>query len=283
MGYMHIANLYKDQRILEFRTCYALEKVHGTSAHVRWKEGALGFSSGGEKHERFVGLFDEEKLTEGFKSLAHEKVVIYGEAYGGKQQGMRDTYGADLCFIAFDVRIGDFWLDVPNAVQVAESLGFEFVPWEKGPAEIEWLDSQKDRPSRVAQLRGMGDDKKSEGVVLRPPFEVTLNNGERVICKHKRDDFSETRTARKVDPEKLQVLEDAKEIALEWITDMRLSHVLDGLPQPHGMEQARDLIRAMIEDVEREGEGEIVMSREANKAIASRTMVLFKARLKESI
>ena len=30
MGYMHIDNLYKDQRILQFKECYALEKIHGT-------------------------------------------------------------------------------------------------------------------------------------------------------------------------------------------------------------------------------------------------------------
>ncbi len=29
MGYMHIDNLYKDQTILMFRECYALEKIHG--------------------------------------------------------------------------------------------------------------------------------------------------------------------------------------------------------------------------------------------------------------
>ncbi len=35
MGYLHIDNLYKNQTIRLFRECYALEKVHGTSAHVR--------------------------------------------------------------------------------------------------------------------------------------------------------------------------------------------------------------------------------------------------------
>ena len=38
MGYRHIDNLYKDQRILLFRECFALEKIHGTSAHVSWTE-----------------------------------------------------------------------------------------------------------------------------------------------------------------------------------------------------------------------------------------------------
>lgn len=38
MGYMHIDNLYKNQDMLIFRECYALEKIHGTSAHVSWKD-----------------------------------------------------------------------------------------------------------------------------------------------------------------------------------------------------------------------------------------------------
>lgn len=39
MSYMHIDNLYKSQTLLMFRECYALEKIHGTSAHVMWKDG----------------------------------------------------------------------------------------------------------------------------------------------------------------------------------------------------------------------------------------------------
>ena len=53
MAYLHIDNLYKNQEILMFKECYALEKIHGTSAHVGFKEGAIHFFSGGENHERF--------------------------------------------------------------------------------------------------------------------------------------------------------------------------------------------------------------------------------------
>ena len=34
MAYQHIDNLYKNQDILKFKECYALEKIHGTSASV---------------------------------------------------------------------------------------------------------------------------------------------------------------------------------------------------------------------------------------------------------
>ncbi len=37
MGYMHIDNLYKNQEILMLKECYAMEKIHGSSAHISWK------------------------------------------------------------------------------------------------------------------------------------------------------------------------------------------------------------------------------------------------------
>ena len=84
MGYMKIQNLYKAQGILLFRECYALEKIHGTSAHVAWDGKDIRFFSGGAKHDAFVGLFDEPALVEAFQTLGCDSVVVYGEAYGGK-------------------------------------------------------------------------------------------------------------------------------------------------------------------------------------------------------
>ena len=71
MGYLHIDNLYKNQTIMIFRECYALEKVHGTSAHISFKEGQLHFSAGGEKHDNFVKLFDAEHVRAGFAGGRH--------------------------------------------------------------------------------------------------------------------------------------------------------------------------------------------------------------------
>jgi len=36
MAYLDIDNLYKEQRILMFKECYAMEKIHGTSAHLSY-------------------------------------------------------------------------------------------------------------------------------------------------------------------------------------------------------------------------------------------------------
>ena len=218
MGYLHIDNLYKNQTIRLFRECYALEKVHGTSAHVRWSKGALTFYAGGEKHENFVALFDGAALTGAFQKLGRDEVIVYGEAYGGKQQGMRHTYGDKLCFIAFDVKIDDAWLNVPSMDRLVAGLGLEVVPWRKVSTDLEPLDAERDLPSEVAVRRGITEPREREGVILRPLIEMTLNNGERVIVKHKGDKFRETAKPRPVvDADKLAVLTQAQEIAVQRI------------------------------------------------------------------
>ena len=279
MGYLHIANLYKHTEILLFRECYALEKIHGTSAHVAWKDGKVHFFAGGSKHGTFLTLFDAAELEARFTALGHDSVFVYGEAYGGSIQRMSGAYGLDQRFVAFDVKIGTSWLAVPNAEDVATKLGLEFVHYEKVSTDLEAINAQRNADSVQAVRNGMGPGKMREGVVLRPLFEFTTNDGSRLIVKHKRDDFKETKTPREVDPEKLKILSEASAIADEWVTDERLRHVLDKLPQGLGIEGTGQVIKAMVEDVLREAEGEIVDSKVARKAISSRAVSLFKEHL----
>jgi hypothetical protein len=292
MGYMKIDNLYKNNQIMEFKRCYALEKVHGTSAHVQWSKGKLSFYSGGESHDPFVALFDQERLTEFFKSKEyHEDCVvrIHGEAYGGKQQGMSKTYGPKLYFIVFDVAIGSLWLDVPKAEEYALQLGLEFVPYELVPTEVDALNHERDRDSIVAIRRGMGEGHIREGVVLRPPFEVRNNGGGRCMSKHKRDEFREHKTPRTVlnmSAEDLLVLHKAEQIADEWCVPMRLEHVIGKLTVDGVEPEMKDIprvIEAMIEDIYVEGKDEIVEGREVRKAIGTKTVNLFKQRLAKKI
>lgn len=60
MGYMKIPNLYRPeaQAVLAFREVYALEKVHGTSAHLTWDGEKLTVFPGGEKLEKLLEFFD---------------------------------------------------------------------------------------------------------------------------------------------------------------------------------------------------------------------------------
>lgn len=282
MGYLHIGNLYKAQDILLFRECYALEKIHGTSAHVGWKDGVIRFFSGGVKHGHFKAVFDVEDLVKKFTALDVPDIVIFGEAYGGKIQGMKDIYGPDLRFVVFDVKINKLWLAVPQMDQVARELGFEVVDWVKISTELEAIDMERDRPSIQAERNGCGSDKLREGIVLRPPIEVTKNNGERIIAKHKGEAFAERVHTPKVKPDKLEVMTKANAIAEEWVTEMRLSHVLDRIGATE-IEQTRQVIEAMVEDVEREAAGEIITSNDVRRAICSRAAKMFKARLQAAL
>jgi hypothetical protein len=316
MGYLHINNLYKEQTILLFKECYALEKIHGTSAHIIFNPpvtptstGRLTFFAGGESHTKFLSLFDEGKLLQAFNDLgvpSDKSVTVYGEAYGGSQQGMSHTYGPALKFIVFDVQIGNCWLNVPDAEQVTKKLGLEFVHYVKVSlvkatlnalgimiveTSLSGVDQQRDACSVQSVRNGVttaedymaGKGKKREGVVLRPLIEVTMNNGERVICKHKGDEFKETATPRKVvDPERLNILEKANDIANEWVTKNRLEHVLQKLPV-HCMEKMTEIIAAMQEDVMREAKGEIVEGLAVNKAISRKTVEMYRNFLKSQI
>ena len=58
MGYMHLVNLYRDARILDLKKVWALEKIDGTSAHIRWSNGKVSLFSGGSKMANFEKLFD---------------------------------------------------------------------------------------------------------------------------------------------------------------------------------------------------------------------------------
>ena len=258
--------------------------VHNTSAHVAWRDGHVTLSSGGENAARFAALFDIEKLTSLFTDkFGAETITVYGEAYGGKCQRMSATYGKELRFVAFEVRIDKSWLSVPKADECAASLGLDFVPYAEVSTDIEALDAERDRDSEQAIKNGIGAGHKREGIVLRPLLEVTLNNGNRVIAKHKRAEFQERASPNvPLDPSKREMLESAQAIADEWVTAMRLTHVLDSLSAARGGDVRWDVsdtgavIHAMVEDVCREAAGEIRDSKPAHRAIGSKTARMYK-------
>lgn len=284
MGYADIENLYKNQEVLLFKEVYATEKIHGTSANIHWKDNNLTFFSGGEPHGKFVALFDQEVLKAKFLATGEPEIKVHGEAYGGKCQGMSETYGKDLKFCAFDVKVGESWLSVPQAHELATSLGLEFVAYDLIPATLEALDAHRALPSVQAKRNGILEDRVREGDVLRPPIEIRKNNGGRIVAKYKNAEFEETSKPRKVvDSAKLAVLQEANAIADEWVTPMRLTHVLDALAGTHGREMKIEdtglVIRAMLADIQKESTGEIAWSTEAEKIVNRAAAVLFKGRI----
>jgi len=309
MSYMHIDNLYKAQDVLLFKEVYAMEKIHGTSAHVTIKPGpvslvdghadpAISFFSGGSKHENFIKLFNAQAMLDKYVEIygpAGPELTIFGEAYGGKLQGMKETYGPDLKFIAFEVKFNDKWQTVLSAELIAGYFGCEFVHWVFIPTDLSAIDDARDAESVQAVRNGMGHGKMREGIVLRPFIELTKNNGARIIAKHKRPEFCETRTKREVKPEKAVAEANAKKIAEEWVTHNRMEHVVDALvsggkfPKTEegnfeiGIESTGFVIKAVVDDVVREAGEEIMDSKEARKAIGARAAQMFKTALAEQL
>jgi len=283
MSYLKILNLYKNPDIFLFKEVWADEKCHGTSQNISYKNNQLSFFAGGEKHENFVNLFNQEQLLEAFNKLGHQEITVYGEGAGGKQQGMKDTYGSKLIFVAFDVKIGDCWLNRPNAEEVVNVLGLQFIPYVKCSTDITELDRERDAPSVLAKRVGITEDKPREGIVIRPLIELRKNNGERIIAKHKGEKFRETKSPRPVDMDRFKVLEDAQKIAEEWVTPARLKNILSHFPEDIDIKSTGTIIKTMVEDVKREAGTEIVFSGDAEKAISKSAALLFKKHLQSKI
>lgn len=299
MSYQHIPNLYKDPTLLAmFRRVYALEKIHGTSAHMAWKQEAkiLHLSPGGGSATKFAAMFDLDELKAKLVELIGKDCTIYGEYYGGDGaagQKMSGTYGQVAKFIAFDIEVQGVdsegspkacWLSVPQANDLATKLGLEFVHYEEIEATVEAVNAARDADSVQAIRNGMGSGHKREGVVLHPLVELTKNNGDRLLFKHKRAEFVERQNEPEpgVDLERMAILEDAQAVANEWVVPMRLAHVLDKLSPPAvSIRDTGRVVRAMTEDVTREAAGEIVVSRDTITAIGRKTAELFHSHLKE--
>lgn len=288
MGYLHIDNLYKRPDILELGRLYAMEKIHGTSAHIRFRDGKLTFFSGGVQHHDFVPIFNGSYLETAMASFGFNDITVFGEAYGGKCQGMRHVYGDELRFVAFDVKANNDWLIVPLADALVKFLKLDFVDYVQISSTMEAIDAERDKPSTQAKKNGMGDNHIREGVVLRPLIELVDERGNRIIAKHKRPEFSEVKTPRKVSSDELKKIKAGEAVAEEYVTQMRLQHVLDraqaAINAVKGLDGNKNLditdtkyvIDMMVEDIYREAKGEIEESKEVSDAIRRRSAGMYK-------
>ena len=308
MGYMKkIENLYRcPKMLLEHDVLYALEKVHGTSTHITWNGSGFRFFAGGANHEAFLALFDEAQLEMNiinhittFSRLAcrhpnkdvwdllvenNNTFTLYGEGYGGKLLKMRNVYG-DLKFIGFDVKIGDTWLDVPDAEIFFRLIGLDFVQYTLVNTDIPSINHARDMASVVANKAGMGKNHVREGIILRPLKEYNATNGKRVMAKHKTKEYSETSTYRELDETVMKMWSDCAEVAQEWVTKERLNHVLSKLftvdEVPFIIDTSK-VCKAMLDDIKAESTGEIEWSRETEIEIFKRTGSFFREYLEQS-
>lgn len=294
MGYRKIPNLYRPEisDILEEPELYAMEKIHGTSAHIRYhSDGTLSFSAGGASHQQFIDLFDQTALLDNLNKAIKRRyweaksLVVYGEAYGSKINAQTWRYGKPLRFVAFDVYTtsewgNELWLAVPDADLLVQELGLEFVHYEVVSSKLADLDAARDKPSTQAKRNGIEGDQPTEGVVLRPLTEKPARNFDRMMAKHKRKEERETKTDFQPG-DKVAVYEAAQAIAQEWVTEERLNHVIQKvcLDQAPSVKHFQSIVNGMVDDVITEGGQMLVDTPEARKAIGAKAAKLFKTRL----
>jgi len=296
MNYQHINNLYNNREIIEnFKKVYALEKIDGTSASIEFFQDNLNekydylLKPGSGSLAKFTRLTEEvvDRLFQKFPFTKEElRVTVYGEFYGGKIRHGSRRYGPEEKFVAFDVELNGVWLDVDSAKKFCDEIGQEFVHYELVDTEIDILEALCKAPSVQAKRNGITEDVPREGIVLRTYKTLIKNNGDRVCAKHKNPKYRETVKKRELSQEKLDVLNEAEEVANEWVTEMRFNHVSDHL-KARGVEESTEntveFMKGMLEDIKREGSQEIKFSSPVNRAINTATAKMLKARLVKTL
>jgi len=125
--------------------------------------------------------FPDDRFTEG------DYVIIYGEAYGGKiREGGR--YSEDVRFIAFDIKVADWYLTRSVARDICEKMGLQFVPY-KGKMTLKEAEEMvmEGFVSEVSEDRTL----LAEGLVLTPCCELRNRKGDRIIVKIKHKDYKQ--------------------------------------------------------------------------------------------
>jgi hypothetical protein len=171
------------------------EKVDGTNIRIMWDGSTLRF--GGKTDNAQIPAFLYDKLSELFKPEHMEEqfpddsetgkgveVCLYGEGFGARIQKGGGNYISDgVSFAIFDVKIGDWWLERENVLEIGAAFKLQIAP-EIGCGSL---------PDMVA-LAEEGFDSAwgpfmAEGIVARPALELRGRNGSRIITKIKHKDF----------------------------------------------------------------------------------------------
>jgi hypothetical protein len=248
----------------------------------------LHYHGGGERGDTFAALFDDAALKDRFQFVSDgvgaKHIVVYGEAYGGKQQKNQWRYGPNLKFVVFEVQLDGVWQNVPEAHKIADWLGLEFVYYKRISTKLSEIDAERDAISEQAIRNGVttrdGEFIRREGVVLRCIEEKVDGRGNRIIAKHKRPEERETKTTREVKPEKAELIKGARLVAEEFVTPGRIENAKSHFSSDEwAITNMKNLIVYILEDVNREGSGEFQPGPEVNKEVCRRAAQLIKADL----
>jgi len=167
------------------------EKVDGTNIRVEWNP-ETGVMFGGRTERAQIPATLVAHLQETFSehemrgSYPDTAMCLYGEGYGARIQKGGGNYIPDgVSFVLFDVQCGGLWLEREDVLDIAENLEVKVVPIAgEGPLR-EAVDLAKEGfPSVFGTAQ-------AEGLVMRPPFQMSNRRGQRIMCKVKHKDFKQ--------------------------------------------------------------------------------------------
>ena len=228
------------------------EKIHGANFGVHWdrKNGVRfskrsGFIKEGEVFYAHTKLVDN--LTGKILNLRDtyeecESISVFGEIFGGSFYGDQEIgskrvqkevqYSPKTEFMAFDVKLGDTYIDGHGAMCILQLHGFTCPP-HLGVFNTleEALKVANDMESKVPAQLGFTAKEGNimEGVVIKPAYkDIVLPNGKRLIIKNKNSKFTEKNSEKKVvnikelSPHAKQLVESLS----SYINGNRLSNVV---------------------------------------------------------
>ena len=310
--YPHIKNLDDTPGIFDLPEVIVTEKIHGSGMRIGLIDGCVRF--GGRRLE-FTNISPQSKDGQGFVSWALETglgekiaktfqnhdIIFYGEWHGSGtpqkgwpqiQKGIRYIKGND--FRIFDIRLDGKYLSQDQLSEFAEKAGLKTMPILcRGKPERKIFDSFIDTMSLLGAENGIAyPENTMEGIVIRPIQFLWEENREPVMAKHKIGKWAERASEQrhpKIPKQKKEIPAGAKEFAEEFVTDVRLEHILDQLKEeniPIEKSAMGEVMKRMGQDIKREGNSTLINAhlewKDVSPFVTNRTKELFLKFLKVS-
>ena len=170
------------------------EKIDGTNIRVYFNPVDKSISFEGRTNKAIIPeflleslkeLFDVDKMSEVFAES--KEVILYGEGYGDKIQGVGSKYRKDTSFILFDVIVENWWLDRENVIDIADKLNIKRVPSLGIMTTEQIISLVKSNPYSIVSEEPLI----SEGVVVRSHPLMFFRSGKPIMWKLKTNDYLE--------------------------------------------------------------------------------------------
>ena len=171
------------------------EKIDGTNIRIYWDGHKVEFGGRTDNAEiprplldslnKIFGTTETEELFE--QIFGEKNIILLGEGYGGRIQGVGTEYRPDESFILLEVLICENNKTRECVEKTAQMFGIKAVPvLFTGPLQA-GIDYVCGHPKSVVAMK----DTYMEGVVARPKVELKDRCGRRVIVKIKWKDFKD--------------------------------------------------------------------------------------------